>query len=177
MTATYMPNARVCRLLLVLPVIMLVLTLGGLVSGCAGNDTTTTAAGKTSTTLDIASTVAPTTSVSAEVPSTVHAAATGISSDGAMFRFDLERTGVYPDGGPTEFRGLVWKFNANDEVISSDYTNGVESSPTIADGVAYVGSEDGHRVRRHGVLRKLRHLLLRGGLRDRQGEMEVQDIR
>jgi hypothetical protein len=30
----------------------------------------------------------------------------------AMFRADLERTGVYPGGGPTQLPGLVWKLKA-----------------------------------------------------------------
>jgi hypothetical protein len=51
----------------------------------------------------------------------------------AMFRGNLERTGVYPSGGPTHLNGLAWKFKAG---------GGVWSSPAFSDGVVYVGSDD-----------------------------------
>ncbi|MDT9236343.1 PQQ-binding-like beta-propeller repeat protein, partial [Limnospira sp. PMC 917.15] len=51
----------------------------------------------------------------------------------AMFRGNLERTGVYPPGGPTELTQLVWKFRTED---------GIFSSPAVSGGVVYFGSLD-----------------------------------
>ena len=53
----------------------------------------------------------------------------------AMFRGDLERTGVYETGGPTKLEDYVWKFQTSEAIASS---------PAILDGVVYFGSWDGH---------------------------------
>jgi serine/threonine protein kinase len=53
----------------------------------------------------------------------------------AMFRGNLERTGVYPSGGPIELTQLLWKFNTGDRI---------NSSPAVSDGVVYVGSLDSY---------------------------------
>ena len=53
----------------------------------------------------------------------------------AMFRGNLERTGVYPGGGPTQLPAVVWKFKAD---------GGVASSPVISAGVVYFGSGAGY---------------------------------
>ena len=53
----------------------------------------------------------------------------------AMFRGNLERTGVFPSGGPSSLNELVWKFKTEDEVFSS---------PAISGGIVYFGSYDGH---------------------------------
>ena len=55
----------------------------------------------------------------------------------AMFRANLERTGVYPAGGPSRLPKLLWTFRTT-SVASMEYV----SSPTVADGLAYVGSQD-----------------------------------
>ena len=52
----------------------------------------------------------------------------------AVYRADLERTGVYPSGGPTKRPKLVWKFKTG--------ADSVVSSPAVLDGVVYVGSAD-----------------------------------
>jgi eukaryotic-like serine/threonine-protein kinase len=53
----------------------------------------------------------------------------------AMYRGNLERTGVYRGGGPTEVPELVWKFKTG---------GAVASSPVVSDGVVYFGSADGY---------------------------------
>ena len=53
----------------------------------------------------------------------------------AMFRGNLERTGVYPPGGPTELTKLAWKFRTE---------RGISSSPAVSGGVVYFGSGDNH---------------------------------
>src|SRR5580765_3309183 len=58
------------------------------------------------------------------------------SADGAshaLWRGGLARTGVYSGGGAS-LVGLAWRFPTQGDVISS---------PTVSDGVAYVGSNDG----------------------------------
>jgi len=58
------------------------------------------------------------------------------SGDVAMFRGNLERTGVYPDGGPVEFPDLVWSFKSEGAISSS--------SPVVSGDAVYFGSLDGH---------------------------------
>ena len=53
----------------------------------------------------------------------------------AMFRGNLQHTGVYDTEGVTQLGGLKWKFQTKGRVASS---------PAIADGVAYFGSNDRH---------------------------------
>jgi hypothetical protein len=62
---------------------------------------------------------------------------TGVSENAnqAMFRGNLARTGVYPDGGPKKLTELAWKAKTGD---------GVFSSPAVSGGVVYFGSDDGH---------------------------------
>ncbi|WP_434222013.1 PQQ-binding-like beta-propeller repeat protein [Limnospira platensis CENA597] len=56
--------------------------------------------------------------------------------DGAtMFRGNLERTGVYPPGGPTELTQLVWRFSTQ---------AAISSSPAVSEGIVYFGSWDRH---------------------------------
>uniref|UniRef100_UPI00147B9DF4 outer membrane protein assembly factor BamB family protein n=1 Tax=Geitlerinema sp. PCC 9228 TaxID=111611 RepID=UPI00147B9DF4 len=51
----------------------------------------------------------------------------------AMFRANLQRTGVYPSGGPTERTQMVWKFETEYSVLSS---------PAVSGDVVYFGSVD-----------------------------------
>lgn len=53
----------------------------------------------------------------------------------AMYQANLQRTGVYPSGGPTELTQLVWKFKTE---------HAVTSSPAVSGDVVYFGSEDGN---------------------------------
>ncbi len=53
----------------------------------------------------------------------------------AMFRANLQRTGVYDTRGVHQLSELKWKFKTEDAVFSS---------PAIADGVVYFGSVDGN---------------------------------
>ena len=53
----------------------------------------------------------------------------------AMFRANLQRTGVYDTRGVHQLSELKWKFKTEDAVFSS---------PAIADGVVYFGSDDGN---------------------------------
>src|SRR5450631_620686 len=53
----------------------------------------------------------------------------------AMFRGNLQHTGVYDSPPISQFTKTKWKFHTNGAVISS---------PAIANGVAYVGSTDGN---------------------------------
>ena len=52
-----------------------------------------------------------------------------------MFRGDLQHTGVYGAPGVPKLNGIKWKFHTGGRVISS---------PTVVNGVAYVGSTDGN---------------------------------
>jgi outer membrane protein assembly factor BamB len=52
---------------------------------------------------------------------------------GWKFHADLENSGVYYDGGIKPTNTLLWKFKTG---------SGIESSPTVSDGVVYVGSYD-----------------------------------
>ncbi|MEJ5360735.1 MAG: PQQ-binding-like beta-propeller repeat protein [Spirochaetota bacterium] len=51
----------------------------------------------------------------------------------AMFRANLQRTGVYNTRGVQQLSELKWKFKTEGWVVSS---------PAIADGVVYFGSVD-----------------------------------
>src|SRR5579884_2084402 len=50
-----------------------------------------------------------------------------------MFRGSLAHTGVYDTEGPRQLHGIRWKFQTNGWVISS---------PAVAKGLVYVGSDD-----------------------------------
>ncbi len=52
-----------------------------------------------------------------------------------MFRNDLAHSGVYAAAGVPKLKGVKWTFHTRGEVVSS---------PAIADGVVYVGSNDGN---------------------------------
>ena len=52
-----------------------------------------------------------------------------------MFRGNPARTGAYSERGVTEFHGVKWRFETGDRVYSS---------PTVVDGVLYVGSRDNY---------------------------------
>jgi eukaryotic-like serine/threonine-protein kinase len=51
----------------------------------------------------------------------------------AMFRGNLQHTGVYPGPGVAQFTKISWKFHTKGQVLSS---------PAISDGVLYIGSSD-----------------------------------
>jgi eukaryotic-like serine/threonine-protein kinase len=53
----------------------------------------------------------------------------------AMFRSDLQHTGVYNAPGAPKFNAIQWKFHTGGRVIAS---------PAVLDGVVYVGSTDGN---------------------------------
>src|SRR5581483_1989398 len=55
------------------------------------------------------------------------------ASDAAMFRGNPEHSGVYNSAAIATFGGVKWKFKTGGQVISS---------PTISDGMVYVGSSD-----------------------------------
>jgi outer membrane protein assembly factor BamB len=57
------------------------------------------------------------------------------AQDAAMFRGDLQHTGVYDAAGVPKLNGVKWKFHTGGRVISS---------PAVVNGVAYVGSTDGN---------------------------------
>ena len=57
-----------------------------------------------------------------------------IGQDSSMFRGDLAHSGVYAAAGVLKLHGVKWKFQTGGEVISS---------PALAGGVVYVGSNDG----------------------------------
>jgi outer membrane protein assembly factor BamB len=57
------------------------------------------------------------------------------SSGSAMFRGDLQHTGVYDARGVPELHGVKWKFKTGGRVYSS---------PAVADGAVFVGSTDGN---------------------------------
>lgn len=56
------------------------------------------------------------------------------AADAASFRGDAARSGRYDAPGAPELRGLRWKVRTGAAVLSS---------PTVVDGVVYVGSNDG----------------------------------
>jgi outer membrane protein assembly factor BamB len=56
------------------------------------------------------------------------------ASGDAMFRGNLQHAGVYDDPGVAELHGVKWKLKTN---------GGIYSSPAVADGVVFVGSNDG----------------------------------
>src|SRR5919199_368542 len=62
----------------------------------------------------------------------------GQSSPPAMFRSNLQRTGVFETKGVRRLRGVKWKFKT-ERVVEAWF-----SSPTVADGVLYVGSDDSY---------------------------------
>lgn len=57
------------------------------------------------------------------------------AQDAAMFRGDLQHTGVYNAAGAPKFDAIQWKFHTGGRVIAS---------PAAANGVVYVGSTDGN---------------------------------
>src|ERR1700704_2130316 len=57
------------------------------------------------------------------------------SSGAAMFRGDLQHTGVYDARGVPDLHGVKWTFKTGGRVYSS---------PAVADGVVFVGSADGN---------------------------------
>jgi outer membrane protein assembly factor BamB len=57
------------------------------------------------------------------------------SSGTAMFRGDLQHTGVYDARGVPELHGVKWKFKTGGRVYSS---------PAVADGAVFAGSTDGN---------------------------------
>lgn len=59
----------------------------------------------------------------------------GVAQDAAMFRGNLQHTGVYTAAGVPKFNAIKWKFHTGGRVISS---------PAVVGGVAYVGSTDGN---------------------------------
>jgi eukaryotic-like serine/threonine-protein kinase len=56
-----------------------------------------------------------------------------LCQDAAMFRGNSQHTGVYQGVGITNFSGVKWKFHTDGRIFSS---------PAVANGVVYVGSED-----------------------------------
>ena len=56
-----------------------------------------------------------------------------LAQDAAMFRGNLQHTGVYDAAGVPQFNGVKWKFHSGGRVISS---------PAVVNGVLYVGSTD-----------------------------------
>ena len=57
------------------------------------------------------------------------------SSGAAMFRGDLQHTGVYDARGVPDLHGVKWTFKTGGRVYSS---------PAVADGMVFVGSADGN---------------------------------
>lgn len=57
------------------------------------------------------------------------------AQDAAMFRGNLQHTGVYDAPGASTFNAIRWKFHTGGRVIAS---------PAIAGGVAFFGSTDGN---------------------------------
>ncbi|HEY7098099.1 MAG TPA: PQQ-binding-like beta-propeller repeat protein [Terriglobales bacterium] len=53
----------------------------------------------------------------------------------SMFHGNLAHTGVYDSAGPKQLGGVKWKFKAGGPIVTS---------PTLADGVVYIGAMDGH---------------------------------
>jgi eukaryotic-like serine/threonine-protein kinase len=58
-----------------------------------------------------------------------------VSQDAAMFRGNLQHTGVYDAFGVPQFSKIKWKFHTAGRVISS---------PAVANGMVYAGSTDGN---------------------------------
>lgn len=54
-------------------------------------------------------------------------------SHSAMFRGDLSHTGVYASKAPASIRYAVWRFKTGGRIFSS---------PVVADGILYIGSND-----------------------------------
>jgi outer membrane protein assembly factor BamB len=69
------------------------------------------------------------------VTTTTHATTTTTDSGEAMFKGDLQRTGVFESGGPSQKPDLVWVFQTS---------GAVGSSPAISDGVVYFGTSDNY---------------------------------
>jgi len=61
------------------------------------------------------------------------ASASAADGQGWKFQSDLSNSGVYDDGGMKPEGVLLWNYSTGDEVYSS---------PAVADGVVYVGSDD-----------------------------------
>src|ERR1041384_254439 len=62
----------------------------------------------------------------------------GQSPTAAMFRANLQHTGVYETKGVRRLHGVKWKFKT-ERVIEAWF-----SSPTVSNGVLYVGSDDSY---------------------------------
>src|SRR5260370_13445233 len=62
----------------------------------------------------------------------------GAVSPNAMFRANLERTGVYKTQGIQRLHGVKWKFRT-ERVIEAWF-----SSPSVSDEVVYFGSDDNY---------------------------------
>ena len=62
----------------------------------------------------------------------------GAVSPNAMFRANLERTGVYQTKGVLRLHGVKWKFKT-ERVIEAWF-----SSPTVSDDMVYFGSDDNY---------------------------------
>jgi eukaryotic-like serine/threonine-protein kinase len=58
-----------------------------------------------------------------------------LSQDAAMFRGNLQHTGIYDATGVPRFNKIKWTFHTSGRVISS---------PAVSNGMAYVGSTDGN---------------------------------
>src|SRR3984885_14463691 len=58
-----------------------------------------------------------------------------VGQDAAMFRSNLQHTGVYEAAGIPKFSKVKWKFHTAGQIISS---------PAVANGMVYVGSTDHH---------------------------------
>jgi outer membrane protein assembly factor BamB len=58
-----------------------------------------------------------------------------VSQDVAMFRGNLQHTGIYEAAGVPQFSKIKWKFHTGGRLISS---------PAVANGMVYVGSTDGN---------------------------------
>ena len=56
------------------------------------------------------------------------------AQDTSMFRGDLSHSGIYAGAGVSKLKGVKWTFRTRGEIVSS---------PAIANGVVYVGSNDG----------------------------------
>src|SRR5256714_10389353 len=59
-------------------------------------------------------------------------------SPSAMFRANLERTGIYKTQGIQRLHGVKWKFKT-ERVIEAWF-----SSPTVSDDTVYFGSDDSY---------------------------------
>src|SRR5438093_6606365 len=62
----------------------------------------------------------------------------GAEPANAMFRANLERTGVYRTRGMRRLHGVKWKFKTG-RVIEAWF-----SSPTVSNGMVYFGSDDSY---------------------------------